>query len=90
MTTPFDSSLVPTADIFIGGEWRRGRGTPFTSIYPADQSANMEISTANADDVNDAVEAADRAWRRADWGGLKPHQRALVLYRIADLITARQ
>ena len=29
------------------------------------------------------------AWRRADWSGLKPHQRALILYRIADLIMAR-
>ena len=87
--THFDTSLVPTGDIFIGGEWRQGRGNPYKSLYPADQSVNMEISTANADDAREAVEAADLAWRRADWSGLKPHQRALILYRIADLIMAR-
>ena len=34
--TPFDTSLVPNGDILIGAEWRRGRGAPYTSIYPAD------------------------------------------------------
>ncbi|PYE13413.1 betaine-aldehyde dehydrogenase [Paraburkholderia silvatlantica] len=87
--TPFDSRLVPDGDIFVGGEWRRGCAATYASVYPADQSVNMEISTANADDANEAVDAADAAWRRADWAGLKPHQRSLVLYRIADLITAR-
>ncbi|GAB7526375.1 aldehyde dehydrogenase [Paraburkholderia sp. 2C] len=83
------TSLVPTADIFIGGEWRRGRGVPYRSLYPADGSLNAEISTADADDARAAVEAADAAWRRADWSGLKPHQRAAILYRIAALIQAR-
>ena len=87
--TEFDSSLVPTGDILIGGEWRQGRGARYQSVYPADQSINAEISTANADDVRDAIEAADAAWRQANWAGLKPHQRASVLYRIADLINAR-
>ncbi|SEB19554.1 aldehyde dehydrogenase [Paraburkholderia sartisoli] len=87
--TPFDTRLVPSGDIFIGGEWRRGRAATFASIYPADQSVNMEISTASAEDAKEAVEAADVAWRKPDWSGLKPHQRALVLYRIADLITQR-
>jgi betaine-aldehyde dehydrogenase len=84
------SSLIPSADIFIGGAWRRGRGAPFASIYPADQSVNAEITTADAQDAHEAVEAADAAWRKSDWLGLKPHQRAKVLYRIADLIDARR
>ncbi|WP_414441418.1 aldehyde dehydrogenase [Burkholderia sp. 22PA0106] len=83
------ATLVPTDEIFVGGVWKRGRGAVFASLYPADGSVNAEITTADADDARDAVEAADLAWRRADWAGLKPHQRALVLYRIADLITAR-
>jgi betaine-aldehyde dehydrogenase len=87
--THFDTSLVPNGDIFIGGEWRQGRGNPYKSLYPADQSVNMEISTASADDAREAIEAADAAWRKPNWSGLKPHQRALILYRIADLIMAR-
>ncbi|MDR5744458.1 aldehyde dehydrogenase [Caballeronia sp. LZ029] len=84
-----DTSLVTSGDIFIGGEWRQGRGNQYASIYPADQSVNAEISTANADDAREAVEIADRAYRKADWAGLKPHQRAAVLHRIAGLIEAR-
>ncbi|GJH14375.1 aldehyde dehydrogenase [Caballeronia novacaledonica] len=84
-----DTSLVTSGDIYIGGEWRQGRGNQYASIYPADQSVNAEISTANADDAREAVEIADRAYRKADWAGLKPHQRAAVLHRIAGLIEAR-
>jgi betaine-aldehyde dehydrogenase len=84
-----DTSLVTSGDIYIGGEWRQGRGNQYASIYPADQSVNAEISTANADDAREAVEIADRAYRKADWAGLKPHQRAAVLHRIASLIEAR-
>jgi betaine-aldehyde dehydrogenase len=83
-------SLVPSSDILIGGEWRQGRGGRYVSTYPADQTVNMEISTASVEDVNEAIEAADKAWRRSDWGGLKPFQRAAILYRVADLITQRK
>ncbi|SAK68157.1 betaine-aldehyde dehydrogenase [Caballeronia catudaia] len=84
-----DTSLVTSGDIFLGGEWRAGRGNAYASIYPADQTVNAEISTANADDAREAVEIADRAYRKADWAGLKPHQRAAILHRIASLIEAR-
>ena len=84
-----ESSLIASSDIFIGGEWRAGRGTPYASVYPADQSINAEITAASADDARDAVEAADAAWRKPNWAGLKPHQRAAVLHRIADLINVR-
>ncbi|HEY1611459.1 MAG TPA: aldehyde dehydrogenase [Paraburkholderia sp.] len=88
-STEFITSLVPNADIFVGGEWRRGRGAPYRSLYPADATLNAEISTADAEDAREAVEAADAAWRRANWAGLKPFQRAAILYRISDLIHAR-
>ncbi|TOZ65041.1 hypothetical protein DIJ60_05370 [Burkholderia pseudomallei] len=44
--TAFDSSLVPSGDILIGGEWRRGRGATTPSFYPADGSLNTEIHMA--------------------------------------------
>ena len=88
--TAFDSSLVPNGEIFVGGEWRNGRGAKTPNFYPADQSLNTEIHMADAADANEAVEAADAAWRRADWAGLKPHQRAAVLYRLSDLIDANR
>ncbi|MBU6491991.1 MAG: aldehyde dehydrogenase [Burkholderiales bacterium] len=78
-----------SSDILVGGQWRAGRGARYASLYPADESVNAEIAAADASDAAEAVEAADAAWRRADWSGLKPHQRAAVLHRIADLIHAR-
>jgi betaine-aldehyde dehydrogenase len=84
-----DTSLVSSGDIFLGGEWRTGRGNAYASLYPADQTVNAEISTANADDAREAVEIAHRAYQKADWAGLKAHQRAGVLHRIASLIEAR-
>ncbi|WP_031362555.1 aldehyde dehydrogenase [Caballeronia sordidicola] len=86
----FDDSLLQSDKIFIGGEWRPGKSHAFASIYPADQSINAEIRAASAQDANEAVEAADLAWRKADWSGLKPHQRAAVLHKIANLIESRQ
>lgn len=85
----YDTHLLPHgADILIGGEWRAGGAARYASIYPADQSVNAEIAAADAGDADAAVGAADDAWRRADWSGLQPHQRAAVLHRISDLISA--
>lgn len=75
--------------IYIAGEWRLGRGTPILSRNPADQSLNAEISSASLEDVNQAIEAAERAWRDASWRHSMAHERAKVLYRVADLIEAR-
>lgn len=75
--------------IFIGGEWKPGKGPLRTSTFPADGSINAEIATADASDVEDAVQAAEKAWRDPSWREALPHQRAAVLYRVADLITAR-
>ncbi|BEU21170.1 aldehyde dehydrogenase [Paraburkholderia sp. 22B1P] len=84
-----DLSGLSSGEILIGGEWRRGRGNKYTSIYPADQSVNADVYGANEDDAREAIEAADNAWRRADWSGLKPHERAAVLHRACDLIRER-
>ncbi len=75
--------------IYIAGEWRLGRGKPIYSFNPADQSVNAEISTASLEDVNDAIEAAARAWRAEHWRNSMAHERAKILYRVADLIEAR-
>lgn len=76
-------------EIYIAGEWRLGRGDKIQSLFPADQSVNAEISTASLDDVNEAVEKADLAWRQSSWRNSMPHERARILYKVADIIEAR-
>lgn len=76
-------------EIYIAGEWRLGKGNTIQSLFPADQSVNAEISTASLDDVNEAIEKADLAWRQAGWRNSMPHERARILYRVAEIIEAR-
>jgi betaine-aldehyde dehydrogenase len=75
--------------ILIGGEWNAGRGPVVVSHYPHDQSVSGEVTGASPADVDDAVAAGKRALADPKWRDLLPHQRALFLYRIADLIAAR-
>ncbi|GGA11973.1 aldehyde dehydrogenase [Dyella caseinilytica] len=76
--------------IFVGGQWRQGRGAQTASLFPADQSINVQLHVADLSDVDDAVQAGERAWRNPAWRESLPHQRATVLYRVAALIEARR
>lgn len=72
--------------LFLAGHWRQGRGAVAPSIFPADGSVNAEFSTASLDDVQEAVQAAHRAWQEPSWRNSLPVERARVLYKVADLI----
>ena len=53
--------------LFINGKWRKGRGETFSSSNPADGTEIWSGASANADDVDDALAAAQAAfidWRR--------------------------
>jgi len=78
-----------TEEICVGGEWRQGRGEEYQTIYPADGTVTAEVSAPNLADVNEAIEVADVARKKPSWSGLKPHERASILYRISQLITQR-
>lgn len=75
--------------ILVGGEWRQGRGDVYASRYPADDSVNAELAAASVEDVAEAIQVADAAWRRPEWRDLQPHARAGILYRISTLIRER-
>ena len=72
--------------IFVGGAWRKGRGAPIESVFAAEGLENTTISGADLQDVEDAVQVAHTA--QPEWAALKPHERATVLYRIADGLAA--
>lgn len=72
--------------IFVGGTWQQGRGAPITSEFAAEGTVNTTVSGASADDVEDAIARARAA--QPAWGALKPHERATVLYRISEGLTA--
>ena len=72
--------------IFIAGEWKQGQGEPSKSYFPADMSLNAEFSTASLEDVNEAIEKADEAWRDPSWRNLLPAERAKVFFRFAEIL----
>ncbi|NMF89034.1 aldehyde dehydrogenase [Aromatoleum petrolei] len=75
--------------ICIAGEWRRGGGDVYASLYPASGEVVARLNAANLADVEEAIAGAQRAFETSGWAQKKPHERALVLYRVAELIRAR-
>ncbi len=80
MTEPLDIKDA----LYIGGEWRRGRGETIESHFPADGVLNTRLSGASLEDVDLAIERARDAVDEAAWRKLLPHERAAYLYRIAE------
>ncbi|MEN7531347.1 aldehyde dehydrogenase [Cupriavidus sp. DL-D2] len=75
--------------ICIAGEWRLGTGDRYATRYPATGEVVAELNAASLADVEEAIEGAWRAFRISGWAQRKPHERAAVLYRVADLIRAK-
>jgi acyl-CoA reductase-like NAD-dependent aldehyde dehydrogenase len=72
----------------INNQWVEGSGEPFVSINPVDGSEIARIGSASMADVNSAVAAAQAAMSDPKWRDLKFHERARLLSRLGDLITA--
>lgn len=73
-------------DIFVGGQWRQGRGKEIHSRFPGDQHIVGTLNSANLDDVEEAVRAADKAWHKPSWRNMPSHQRATILLKVSTLI----
>ncbi|MFS0733439.1 aldehyde dehydrogenase family protein [Microbacterium sp. 1P10UB] len=74
--------------LFIDGAFRAGRGEPFATISPADESHIAMIAQADEADVADAVAAARRAYDTV-WSTMSGRDRGKYLYRIARLVQER-
>jgi betaine-aldehyde dehydrogenase len=73
----------------LAGQWRNASGPQYTTEYPFDGSAVATLNAATVADVDEAVQAAEAARHKPNWAGLKPHERAAILHRIAGGIRAR-
>ncbi|MFA6265571.1 MAG: aldehyde dehydrogenase [Pseudolabrys sp.] len=79
-----DQPVIPQDKLYIGGEWRRGRGAEIASNFPADSSLNAMLPGASTEDVDLAIERGQDAANDPAWRKLLPHERATYLYRIAE------
>jgi acyl-CoA reductase-like NAD-dependent aldehyde dehydrogenase len=74
--------------LYIGGQWRAGHTTPDAAISPATGERFASVAVAGPADVDDAVQAAARAW--PDWAARSPFERAAWCERVAGAILGRR
>jgi aldehyde dehydrogenase (NAD+) len=76
--------------MLIGGDWvESASGSTFATLDPASGEEIAQVPYAEAADVDGAVKAARAAFDEGPWTGkMTAPQRAKVLYRIAELISA--
>lgn len=58
----------------------------FEVINPSTEEEICHIYEGREDDVEEAVQAADRAFSNGSWNGIDPIDRGKALYRLAELI----
>lgn len=69
---------------FVNGSWKNGEFEEYSSIEnPANKEVLTKVSQSSKTDVEDAIEAADKAFLQ--WKSITPQQRAEILKRFADL-----
>ena len=79
---------VQTLQQFINGEWvDSASGKTLDVINPANDEVIARVPASDAEDVDRAVEAADRAFE--SWSQTTPQDRSLMLLKLADLLEAR-
>src|SRR6266568_2940453 len=85
-TTPADLRAAREYKNFVDGEWiRSSGGKTFENRNPADREDLIgTFQESNADDLNAAVEAADRAFN--GWRLTPAPRRAEFLYAIGNVL----
>ncbi len=78
---------IPT-DLFIGGQWRpASTGARFAVLDPSTGESIASVADASPDDGMAALAAAHGAQR--DWARTAPRERAEMLRRAFEIVTAR-
>ncbi len=98
-TTLEQQQLIPEVSEFLasgplkaiigGQEVASSSGATFTSYDPGSGEALAEICDMQADDVNRAVEAGQKAFQNASWARLPVNERGALLHRLADEVEKR-
>lgn len=79
------------AQLFIGGKWMEATsGDTFEVVNPATGEAFATVSHAGSEDVERAVQSAQKAFESRRWHSIPPLERGRVLRKVADLIRKHQ
>jgi acyl-CoA reductase-like NAD-dependent aldehyde dehydrogenase len=77
--------------LFINGEFTDARsGGTFATINPATEEKIADVASAGVEDVDAAVKAARTQMEPgSEWQKMKPRDRAKVMWRLADILSAK-
>src|SRR2546421_504428 len=77
--------------LFINGDFVDARsGETFATINPATEEKLTDVASAGPDDVDAAVRAARAQMEPgSEWQKMKPRDRGKILFRIAEMLSAR-
>ena len=77
--------------LFINGDFVDARsGETFATINPATEEKLADVASAGVDDVDAAVKAARAQMEPgSEWQKMKPRDRAKVMWRMADMLSAK-
>ncbi|CUX30840.1 aldehyde dehydrogenase family protein [Clostridium sp. C105KSO13] len=80
-----DLGLQEKYQLFIGGKWKDASdGKTFKTTCPADGRVLAECAEATKEDVDEAVQAAWKAFE--SWKHVSVNERAAILNKVADII----
>ncbi|MEM5424590.1 aldehyde dehydrogenase family protein [Paraburkholderia ferrariae] len=82
------ASVAEKAGHFIGGEWVVEGAAHIGVARPSDGVVYASAPLGDAQRVDHAVDNAKRAFRTSGWPRMAPRERARILRRFADLISA--
>jgi aldehyde dehydrogenase (NAD+) len=84
--TPSASPIDRTPKLFIGGKQTRPDSGYSRMVYGPGGDVIGEVGAGNRKDIRNAVEAAHKA---ASWAGASGHNRAQILYYLAENLSLR-
>ena len=74
--------------MYVGGKWVEAKsGKTFETLDPGNGTVLARVAAGDASDVDAAVSAARDAFRHSGWATMPANDRAVILHRLADLIT---
>jgi len=75
--------------LLINGKWVPAKsGKTFETVNPANEEVLALVAEGDKADVDDAVKAARNAFESGKWSNMSPHQRARLVFKMADIIEA--
>ncbi|TRY25508.1 aldehyde dehydrogenase [Brevibacillus sp. LEMMJ03] len=81
---------IKDAKLFINGEYIDAiSGETFDTINPAINVKLASVANAGEEDVNKAIEVAQRTFESGVWSGMPVEERAKILCKMSDLVMER-